>query len=717
MRTFKLFTYFIYLIIIASIPLLATDWYVRPAGGDYGAKNGTSYNNAWDGLRSVVWGPNGVKPGDTLWVCGLHIYTMSNPLSSGGFATQADISPVSGTGESARVIIRGDYSGDPGIVWGAYKPTYYVWNSEGNGTYSVTLFGNHLTYGYYENITAGSWTILAKATSAANCVATAGSHYSAAYSNGSTLYIHLTDGSNPEGKVYFPRYGYNFQVSNSQYITFYKLKIYCHERFVDRGTANHLRWDGCTTAFLSFTFWDNQDYMEILNSEIAYTDNAIYNISDTNSAPSYYRYAGNTIHDIGVRAADQNGDSHGIGIQGGHDGIIEDNYLYNCGNTILLYAFKDQECKNNVVRRNFVKDSHTLGGTSGWGISTQCDNDSLSDKSGNKFYQNIVANCPVGFRFQFEDEQEAYNNVVYNCASGIATSRNYNDIGANVKLKNNIFYNNSSYHIYWVTTASTFMINSDCNLFYPTKGTPFHYVGTHQSLSQWSSNSKSGCVFDPNSSAANPLFIDPAYENFHLQSSSPAIDRGIDVNLTQDRDGVRIPQGFAPDIGAYECVKPLYLRINASPNSGQVPLSVSFSGNVRGDFPPFAYSWNFGDGQSSTAENPSHTYASHGNYTVTLTVTDSREQGDSVSVTINAYKNDYNYFSLSAITGDPAPGEGGMTNPSSGTHSYIQGSSVQVNAKVRRKFSTEQIIFGQRKVNYKKPLLNLICCFSMRIVL
>lgn len=35
------------------------------------------------------------------------------------------------------------------------------------------------------------------------------------------------------------------------------------------------------------------------------------------------------------------------------------------------------------------------------------------------------------------------------------------------------------------------------------------------------------------------------------------------------------------------------------------------------------YSWDFGDGQSSTAENPTNTYATNGTYTVCLTVTDS----------------------------------------------------------------------------------------------
>jgi PKD repeat protein len=37
-----------------------------------------------------------------------------------------------------------------------------------------------------------------------------------------------------------------------------------------------------------------------------------------------------------------------------------------------------------------------------------------------------------------------------------------------------------------------------------------------------------------------------------------------------------------------------------------------------------AYSWTFGDGGTSTAQNPSHSYAAGGTYTVKLTVTDNR---------------------------------------------------------------------------------------------
>jgi len=84
-----------------------------------------------------------------------------------------------------------------------------------------------------------------------------------------------------------------------------------------------------------------------------------------------------------------------------------------------------------------------------------------------------------------------------------------------------------------------------------------------------------------------------------------------------------------------------------------------------------AYSWDFGDGNTSTSENPSNTYASGGTYTVVLTVTDSCGTNaftGTVSTTVGV-----NELSLANISVYPNPSNGLFTIEASSnmTKAYI----------------------------------------------
>jgi C1A family cysteine protease/PKD repeat protein len=79
----------------------------------------------------------------------------------------------------------------------------------------------------------------------------------------------------------------------------------------------------------------------------------------------------------------------------------------------------------------------------------------------------------------------------------------------------------------------------------------------------------------------------------------------------------------------------------ASPESGMAPLTVSFDGSGSSD-PDGAialYNWAFGDetSQSGRSDSVSHTYASAGTFTATLTVTDNMgaTNQDTVSITVS----------------------------------------------------------------------------------
>lgn len=58
-----------------------------------------------------------------------------------------------------------------------------------------------------------------------------------------------------------------------------------------------------------------------------------------------------------------------------------------------------------------------------------------------------------------------------------------------------------------------------------------------------------------------------------------------------------------------------------------IDLDCSFDATASdGDLDPLTYGWSFGDGSSSNLEDPTHTYASGSNYTVTLTVSDGSDE-------------------------------------------------------------------------------------------
>jgi PKD repeat protein len=62
---------------------------------------------------------------------------------------------------------------------------------------------------------------------------------------------------------------------------------------------------------------------------------------------------------------------------------------------------------------------------------------------------------------------------------------------------------------------------------------------------------------------------------------------------------------------------------SGSPTGGIEPVTVSFTDeSTQGSYPLASWFWDFGDGNTSTEQNPAHEYANAGVYTVSLTVSD-----------------------------------------------------------------------------------------------
>ncbi len=101
--------------------------------------------------------------------------------------------------------------------------------------------------------------------------------------------------------------------------------------------------------------------------------------------------------------------------------------------------------------------------------------------------------------------------------------------------------------------------------------------------------------------------------------------------------------GTASASGTVTVIAPVVTPANpvasASVTSGVAPLAINFSTtNGTGGTAPYSYAWTFGDGSSSTSQNPSHTYAAAGTYTAYVTVSDSAggTKSNSLTVTVSA---------------------------------------------------------------------------------
>jgi glucose/arabinose dehydrogenase/PKD repeat protein len=126
---------------------------------------------------------------------------------------------------------------------------------------------------------------------------------------------------------------------------------------------------------------------------------------------------------------------------------------------------------------------------------------------------------------------------------------------------------------------------------------------------------------------------------FNFEPADGTLDgpTGDIVYLTEGPDGALyyIDLGYSDVTGTFGVSKVRRIRYQqsnqapiavagATPTSGPVPLAVSFSsaGSNDPEGQPITYVWDFGDGTTSPAANPTHTYAAAGVYTVRLTVSD-----------------------------------------------------------------------------------------------
>jgi parallel beta-helix repeat protein len=274
--------------------------------------------------------------------------------------------------------------------------------------------------------------------------------------------------------------------------------------------------------------WYDSDYIIVENIDVRYSSGAGIELRDCNNCII------------------QNCDVSWIG--GEYVNPAVDATRLGNGISIIL------NCTNIIARYNKINQCFDAGiSPQGWGVFTQ---------NNLQFYYNTISNCWYSYELWTDagvvmTNTHFYNNTCYNSGGSFSASQrpdnlysahiciwSFNGDMTNTIIKNNIF-DISLQHAVRIHESTYPGLIIDNNL-YNVADVAYTASGSFETLAEWQAD----CGQEVNSVSGDPLFLTPI--NFHLQATSPAIDTGTDVGLTEDYDGNVVPFNSIPDIGAYE---------------------------------------------------------------------------------------------------------------------------------------------------------------------
>jgi hypothetical protein len=253
-------------------------------------------------------------------------------------------------------------------------------------------------------------------------------------------------------------------------------------------------------------------------------------------------------------------DGEGIALgRGTSENLVEGNHIHHNNRHPLstnpggLVIFNSND---NVIRYNRIHENYKAG--------------VVIDGAGNQFYYNLVYNNGIGYKdtsapgmFNLmvrnyspdgDGGNKVFNNIFYGGTSDTRWIGNLfiNRKCTNTEIRNNVFwgfvndgYNNVQIRLDGGVEISGTVFSN--NVIGPEGAKFIHYSGVDYSTLadyQQGSGQGDGSEFD------DPQFLDPEDGDFYLEPSSPLIDTGVNVGLSEDYEG-NLVDGL-PDIGALE---------------------------------------------------------------------------------------------------------------------------------------------------------------------
>lgn len=307
-------------------------------------------------------------------------------------------------------------------------------------------------------------------------------------------------------------------------------------------------------------------------------------IMDGSIESHHNQFIWNTVHDFYSR---------GIWSQvNTHDNIIDHNHVYNISGPYGACIDLDSAVGvtyRNSVQNNWVHDCGSIGIELENAFDTLVQNNRVS----NSGVEGIVAINYLGCEVGGENGQYGSptgdcrgvklatvirQNIIYNGGStgaivcyaaagvqvigntvygGESTGLYINDkvqYCNNWEVFNNIFTNHQRAEIS-VYSPDSLVIDQNNLLFHPGNNAAYQVFGTlddFYNLVEWQAVTGLG----RNSIEKDPRFVNPTKQDFHLSSTSPAIDQGIDPGIPYDFEGRSRRLGAGYDLGVYEFAAP-----------------------------------------------------------------------------------------------------------------------------------------------------------------
>jgi parallel beta-helix repeat protein len=266
------------------------------------------------------------------------------------------------------------------------------------------------------------------------------------------------------------------------------------------------------------------------------------------------------------------------------DLTVENNEIYNNGDEAVqntyweTSAYNPRPPFNTIIRGNYIHNN-----TGNWGIIDLSGDNLLVEK--NRIVNNtglgISSSLDGGITFQHGHGLTVRNNIFYNnTADDTHGAMFFLENSGGTKIYNNTIVGTNQVGVKVLSPLTQYPNLVKNNIFGQFMYSNVFQISSETTVDHNLFDKSTYDDFGTNSIISDPGFVSVSAQDFHLLSTSKAINSGVNLlpDVTDDLAGITRPQGSAFDIGAYEYSP----AISPTPTTTPKPGDSNGDGNVDG---------------------------------------------------------------------------------------------------------------------------------------